>query len=109
MQELSERERALSNSDYYQSFIKRRSRLSWSIFVCSIGLVLVFNLLTKFSPALANSPLFGQGAMSIGIVFAFLTIVINVIAAIYFVYWNNREHSRLRKVISTEYLQDEGH
>ena len=106
MKALSEKERLFSRSEFYKPFIRRRSRLSWSIVVCSIGLVLAFSVVSIFFPSVANFAIYEQGAATMGITFAVLIIVVIVLAAIYFVHWNNREHARISQIIRNEFVEE---
>ena len=106
MKSLSEDERLFSRSSSYLSFVRRRSRISSSIILCSIGLVLVFIVVSIFLPSAANLAIDEQGSATVGIALAILIIILMVLAAVYFVYWNNREHTRLSRIIHNEYLKN---
>lgn len=99
MLKLSDKELWLSHSDIYRSFIKRRSRLSWTLFLFLTSLVFIFNLLTIFTPHMINISISQGSAITLGITFAFLIILLIVLAAVYYVHWNNIEYTRLVKFV----------
>ncbi len=95
MDELSDKELRLSKSEIYRSFIKRRSRRSWSLVSSLIGLVVTFLIATVFTPELVNQPIIRGSMITLGISAAFIIIITMVLAAIYYVRWNNVELDRL--------------
>ena len=99
MLKLSDEELKLSKSELYFSFIKRRSRLSWSLISFLISLVVTFNLVTVFMPDLANKPVIEGTMITLGISSAFVIIVSIVVAAVYYVRWNNIELDRVLATI----------
>ena len=66
MLKFSDKELRLSKSEIYLFFIKRRSRLSWSL----ISLLIGFNLVTIFTTDLINRPVVHGSAITLGITLA---------------------------------------
>lgn len=99
MLKLSDEELRLSKSEVYLSFIKRRSRLSWSLISSLIGVVITFEVATVFTPELINQPIVQGSMITLGISAAFIIIISMVMAAVYYVRWNNVEFSRVLEAI----------
>ena len=95
MLKFSDKELRLSKSEIYLFFIKRRSRLSWSLISLLIGLMIGFNLVTIFTPDLINRPVVHGSVITLGITLAFLIVFLIAAAAIYYVRWNNNESIRM--------------
>lgn len=76
----------MSNIQY-----RRRNSLSWRFAGALILLVLMFDLLSVFLPAVAGQALAPATVISIGIVFAFLIVAAVVASAVVYVHRLNQE------------------
>lgn len=97
---LSEKEKLIIQSVDYISFVEKRSRLSWWLFILTTSMVVIYDVISIFFPSLAGSPVFSDGVLSYGVVSAFVIVLLIVASAIYYVYWVNREFSLLHSMLS---------
>ena len=97
----SEQRNSITSSAYLK-FNRTHGRLSRTLIIALISLVLAFDLLCIYAKELMSAPLVRDSVFSIGIAAALLIILVILTAALYYVRRINSAYLKMRKTLDDD-------